>query len=208
MRRLLSVLIALALPAAAPWRKIFLVAALVGAAAAASFILRGRGFDPRQAGEWMNAVGDRWWAPVAFIALYAIFSTTLLPATILTLTAGVVWGWLAGGFWVLAASTIGSAIPYGIAYSGSAWVEGVMSRKAPRMRDALKTDRRCVARRPRARVPLLRRQSEVEDARLRQLIHRDPRLAAECAQQSVAARTSRRASRRSSTTLSNQEGAA
>ncbi|MHB0969788.1 MAG: TVP38/TMEM64 family protein [Thermoanaerobaculia bacterium] len=77
---------------------------------------------------------------MAFIALYAIFSTTFLPATILTLTAGVVWGWLAGGFWVLAASTIGSAIPYGIAYSGSAWVEGVMSRKAPRMRDALKKE--------------------------------------------------------------------
>lgn len=122
------------------WRKILLVAALIGAAATAYFCLRSRGFDPRQAGEWLSAVGDRWWAPVAFIALYAIFNTMLLPATILTLTAGVVWGWFTGGLWVLAASTIGSAIPYAIAYSGPAWVENVMSRKAPRLRDALKKE--------------------------------------------------------------------
>ncbi len=130
----------MASPQQATWRKIFLLTAVIGAAAAAFFILRSRGIDPRQAGEWLIAVGDRWWAPVAFIVLYAIFNTTLLPATILTLTAGVVWGWFVGGLWVLAASTIGSAIPYWIAYSGSAWVEGVMSRKAPRIRDALKKE--------------------------------------------------------------------
>ncbi|HUP63229.1 MAG TPA: TVP38/TMEM64 family protein [Thermoanaerobaculia bacterium] len=121
-------------------KKIFLLAGAVGVAVVAFFVLRSRGVDPRQIGDWLASVGDRWWAPVAFIALYAIFNTTLLPATVLTLTAGVVWGWFVGGLWVLAASTIGSAIPYWIAWSGSGWVEQVMSRKAPRMLEALKRE--------------------------------------------------------------------
>ncbi len=121
-------------------KKVFLLAGAVGIAVIAFFVLRSRGVDLRQIGEWLASVGDRWWAPVVFIALYAIFNTTLLPATVLTLTAGVVWGWLVGGLWVLAASTIGSAIPYWIAYSGSGWVEKVMSRKAPRMLGALKKE--------------------------------------------------------------------
>lgn len=122
-------------------RKIFLLAGVIAAAAAALFVLHRRGLDPRQIGEWLAGVGDRWWAPVVFIVLYAIFNTALLPATALTLTAGVVWGWFVGGLWVLAASTIGSAIPYWIAYSGSAWVEELMSRRAPRILDALKKER-------------------------------------------------------------------
>ncbi len=122
------------------WKTIVIVAAIAAAAIAAFFVLRARGIELRQVGEWLTSVGDRWWAPAAFIALYAIFSVFLLPATILTLTAGVIWGWLVGGLWVLAASTIGSAIPYWIAYSGSHWVEEVMSRRAPRIQGALKKE--------------------------------------------------------------------
>lgn len=121
-------------------KKTFLLAGVVIIAVTAFFVLRSRGVDPRQIGEWLASVGDRWWAPVVFIALYAIFNTTLLPATVLTLTAGVVWGWLVGGLWVLAASTIGSAIPYWIAYSGSAWVQEVMSRKVPRLLGVLEKE--------------------------------------------------------------------
>ncbi|HVT44526.1 MAG TPA: TVP38/TMEM64 family protein [Thermoanaerobaculia bacterium] len=121
-------------------KKIALLTGAAGVAVVAFLVLRSRGVDPRQIGEWLAGAGDRWWAPVAFIGLYALFNTTLLPATALTLTAGVVWGWFVGGLWVLAASTIGSAIPYWIAWSGSGWVEEVMSRKAPRMLGALKKE--------------------------------------------------------------------
>jgi uncharacterized membrane protein YdjX (TVP38/TMEM64 family) len=121
-------------------KKIFLLTGAAGIAVVAFFVLRGRGVDPRQIGEWLASVGDRWWAPVAFIALYAIFNTTLLPATVLTLTAGVVWGWFVGGLWVLAASTIGSALPYSIAMSGSGWIENAIRRRAPRIQEALRAE--------------------------------------------------------------------
>lgn len=121
-------------------KKLFLLAGGVMVAALAFFLLRSRGVDPRQVGEWLVSVGDRWWAPLLFIALYTIFNITLLPATVLTLTAGVLWGWLHGGWWVLAASTIASAVPYWIGYSGSGWVERLMNRRAPRMLEALKKE--------------------------------------------------------------------
>ncbi len=126
--------------ASASRKKFFLLAAGVIVAVMAVFVLRSRGVEPRQIAQWLARVGDRWWAPVVFITLYAIFNTALLPATVLTLTAGLVWGWLHGGLWVLAASTIGSALPYWIGYSGSGRVEALMSRKAPRMLEALKKE--------------------------------------------------------------------
>lgn len=122
------------------WRKIVIGAATAAIVITALFVLRSTGIELRQAAQWLTSVGDRWWAPAAFIALYAIFTTCLLPATILTLTAGVVWGWFAGGLWVLAASTIGSAIPYWIAYSGSRRVEEIISRRAPRLRTVLENE--------------------------------------------------------------------
>jgi len=68
-------------------KKIFLLAGAVGIAVIAFLVLRSRGVDLRQIGEWLASVGDRWWAPVVFIALYAIFNTTLLPATVLAVVS-------------------------------------------------------------------------------------------------------------------------
>lgn len=123
-----------------PSKKLLLLAGGLMIAVVAFVVLRGRGVEPRQLAEWLASVGDRWWAPVLFIALYTLFNTVLLPATVLTLTAGVVWGWLHGGLWVLAASTIASAVPYSIGYSGSGWVEALMRRRAPRVLAALETE--------------------------------------------------------------------
>ncbi len=122
------------------WKPIAIIATVVILAVAVFFILRGRGFHPQQIAQWLKAVGDRWWAPVAFIGLYAVFNVFLLPATILSLTAGVVWGWFAGGLWVLAASTVASAIPYFIGRSGSAWAEKLLERKAARIHRALRNE--------------------------------------------------------------------
>lgn len=121
-------------------KKVIVFAVIAGIATAAFFVLRAQGIELRQAGEWLTSVGDRWWAPAAFIALYAIFNTLLLPGTILTLTAGVVWGWLVGGLWVLAASTIGSAIPYWIGITRSRWIEQLLRRRAGGVHRALKNE--------------------------------------------------------------------
>ncbi|MFN2239994.1 MAG: TVP38/TMEM64 family protein, partial [Thermoanaerobaculia bacterium] len=88
---------------------------------------------------WLEQVGGRWWAPLAFIALYTVFNLVLAPATALTLSAGVIWGWLLGGVWVLVASTVGSAFPYLIGRSGSRRVEQILRRRAERLNRMLES---------------------------------------------------------------------
>ena len=116
------------------------IAIAIAAIGAALFILRDRGIDPGQIGRWLSSVGDRWWAPVAFIGLYTVFNTFLIPATILTLTAGVVWGWLAGGLWVMVASAIASAVPYFIGRLGAGSVYRLLQHKAPRVYESLQRE--------------------------------------------------------------------
>jgi uncharacterized membrane protein YdjX (TVP38/TMEM64 family) len=118
-------------------RRLWIAIAVIVCAAAIATILVRTGLHSRAVAEWLTMAGDRWWAPLVFIALYTLFNTLLLPATILTLTAGVVWGWWIGGLWVLAASTIGSAVPYAIGRSGAGWVGDLLKRKAGRIHDAL-----------------------------------------------------------------------
>lgn len=89
---------------------------------------------------WLRGVSQLWWAPLAFIALYTLFNLALVPATILTLTAGVVWGWLEGGLWVIVASTIGSAAPYFLAKNGSAPFIALMERRTARVAEALRRE--------------------------------------------------------------------
>lgn len=62
--------------------------------------------------ERLRTFGGHWWAPLALIAAFVVVNLTGIPGTPLTLAAGVVWGWLAGGLWVMAAIVVGTAVPY------------------------------------------------------------------------------------------------
>lgn len=87
--------------------------------------------DPKRAATWLKSIGNIWWAPAVFILFYCVFNVLLVPATILSLTAGAVWGWWKGGLWVLVASTIASAIPFFLARStGSGWIEAQVRKRA------------------------------------------------------------------------------
>lgn len=86
--------------------------------------------DPEATTAWLREASGSWWAPLAFIGLYTIFNVFLIPATLLTLTAGVIWGWLVGGLWVLAASTVASFVPYLIARNGAGWIESILRGRA------------------------------------------------------------------------------
>lgn len=122
------------------WKTAAVIGAVLVIGVTAFLFLRSRGVHPQQIAVWLRAIGDRWWAPLAFVGLYTVFNVFLIPATILSLTAGVVWGWLAGGLWVLAASTVASAIPYFIGRSGSAWAEELLERRAGRIHRALRNE--------------------------------------------------------------------
>ncbi len=118
---------------------IFLVAAALLFAAIYFSPLR-EYLNPKKASDWLQSIGDHWWAPLVFIGLYCVVNVLLLPATVLSLAAGVVWGWWQGGLWVLAASTIASAIPYFIARSGSEWVESLIAKRAGKLYESLKKE--------------------------------------------------------------------
>ncbi|HEY3053608.1 MAG TPA: TVP38/TMEM64 family protein [Thermoanaerobaculia bacterium] len=122
------------------WTTIAVIGAVIVVGVAALLFLRSRGTHPQQIAQWLRDVGDRWWAPIAFVGLYTVFNVFLVPATILTLTAGVVWGWLIGGLWVLAASTVASALPYFVGRSGAGWAEELLERRAGRIHRALRNE--------------------------------------------------------------------
>jgi uncharacterized membrane protein YdjX (TVP38/TMEM64 family) len=120
-----------------PPRRILIAALAVLGLLALVLTVRVSGLRPEAVAAWLRDIADSWWAPLAFVLLYAAFNLALLPATILTLTAGVVWGWLEGGAWVLLASTIGSAAPYFLARRGSGPIIDAIKRRAARLANAL-----------------------------------------------------------------------
>lgn len=62
---------------------------------------------------WLAAAG--WWAPVAFIALYAAGTVLFLPGSVLTLAAGALFGVLPGALYSLAGATLGAVLAFLIA---------------------------------------------------------------------------------------------
>jgi len=97
--------------------------------------------DPKRAATWLKSIGNIWWAPAVFILFYCVFNVLLVPATILSLTAGAVWGWWKGGLWVLVASTVASAIPFFLARStASGWIEAQIRKRASGLYEKLQNE--------------------------------------------------------------------
>jgi len=63
----------------------------------------------RNAVEQIRAV---WWAPVAYVLLYAAGCVVALPASIFVIAAGFIWGWLLGGVYAMLGGTLGAVISY------------------------------------------------------------------------------------------------
>jgi len=62
---------------------------------------------------WLAAAG--WWAPLAFMALYALATVLFLPGSVLTLAAGALFGVLPGALYSLAGATLGAALAFLVA---------------------------------------------------------------------------------------------
>jgi uncharacterized membrane protein YdjX (TVP38/TMEM64 family) len=70
-------------------------------------------FSPAALQEWLAAAGD--WAPVVFVALYALGTVLFLPGSVLTLAAGALFGVFAGAFYSLIGATLGATLAFLIA---------------------------------------------------------------------------------------------
>lgn len=77
----------------------------------------------------LHAFGHHWWAPVVLIAAFIVINLTGLPGTPLTLAAGAVWGWLLGGWWVIVATMIGTAVPYYVARHGAPRIRRILEQR-------------------------------------------------------------------------------
>ena len=82
---------------------------LTGAIAAVYFSpLRGYLTDSGQLRAALGAVEKLWYAPLLFIAIYAMGCVVIVPATVFILTAGLIWGWALGGTYALIGGTLGA----------------------------------------------------------------------------------------------------
>ena len=85
---------------------------LMGLAALVGLVLLGRaagGYIPVFA-EWVNGLGV--WGPLVFIAGYAVAVVAFVPASLLTLAAGAIFGVAKGTAYVFVAATIGSSLAF------------------------------------------------------------------------------------------------
>jgi uncharacterized membrane protein YdjX (TVP38/TMEM64 family) len=77
--------------------------------------------EPEQIAAWVQARGA--WAPVLFIALYALGTVLFFPGSLMTLLGGALFGPALGTLYNLAGATIGAALAFVVArHLGSEWV--------------------------------------------------------------------------------------
>ncbi|MDF9816655.1 TVP38/TMEM64 family protein [Streptomyces sp. SPB162] len=97
--------------ARAPWiRLAFLVVLLV---ALGSWVALGGGDLLREVRQWVDSLGM--WGPVVFAVCYALAVTALLPGSVLTASAGALFGLPLGVAAVLVGATAGAALSFGLA---------------------------------------------------------------------------------------------
>jgi uncharacterized membrane protein YdjX (TVP38/TMEM64 family) len=121
-------------------RTVLFVVFLLLAIASAWFAIERGWIDPRGIARWLEAVSGMWWAPLAFLGLYIVFSVLALPGTPLTLTAGALWGWLAGGLWVIAGAVAGACVAYWVSRIGAPGIESLIRRRASGVYEKLQNE--------------------------------------------------------------------
>jgi uncharacterized membrane protein YdjX (TVP38/TMEM64 family) len=66
-----------------------------------------------------------WYAPMVYIALYAIGCVVALPASLFVIAAGFIWGWLLGGCYAMIGGTLGAMMSF---FLGRFIGEGLLER--------------------------------------------------------------------------------
>lgn len=103
-----------------PARIILLLILLSGIIFAA--IYRNQLTDPERLKHWFEQLGN--FAPLIFMAVYALATVFFFPGSILTIVGGAIFGPLMGTFYNLTGATLGASLAFLIArYLASDWVE-------------------------------------------------------------------------------------
>ncbi|MBW3565273.1 MAG: VTT domain-containing protein [Acidobacteria bacterium] len=79
-------------------------------------------------------LAERWWAPIAFVAMVAMLTVLPVPASLFVVLGAVLWGWAEGGLYVLAGCLLAAWVSFELAR----WVIGgavmkYLSRKFPKL---------------------------------------------------------------------------
>lgn len=89
-------------------------------------------FDAAGLTRWIQAAG--FWAPLAFVATYAITAVLFLPGSVMTLTGGALFGPLWGTLYSLTGATLGATLAFLIArHLGADWVAAKVSGQLKRL---------------------------------------------------------------------------
>jgi uncharacterized membrane protein YdjX (TVP38/TMEM64 family)/rhodanese-related sulfurtransferase len=97
------------------------LALLLVMAAAAAVVYRDR-LDPAALDAWLGALGP--WAPIGYVALYALATVAFVPGAIFGLAGGALFGPVWGSLWNLLGATLGATLAFLVArYVAGDWVE-------------------------------------------------------------------------------------
>lgn len=98
-------------PARAAWTRLALLVVLL--VALGSWVALGGGGLLREVRQWVDSLGV--WGPVVFALCYALAVTALLPGSVLTASAGALFGLPLGAGAVLVGATAGAALSFALA---------------------------------------------------------------------------------------------
>jgi uncharacterized membrane protein YdjX (TVP38/TMEM64 family) len=106
-----------------PWLKPLLLVSLLGSVFAVyQFMPLGQFFNKDSLGGYLQQLGI--WAPAGYIVLKVVFTTIGLPASILTILSGALFGTVAGGIYSIVGATLGAVGAFGIArYLAYEWAQ-------------------------------------------------------------------------------------
>jgi len=96
---------------AAYWRPVLLLAAIAGVLVGS--YLAGVGGRLQELREWIHSLG--WLGPIAFALIYGLAATAALPASMMSIGAGAIFGSVVGVVSVSAGSALASALSYVLA---------------------------------------------------------------------------------------------
>lgn len=92
-----------------------LLAVIVGGFIAFRFTPLNEYVEPTRMKAFFDSISGAWWAPLAYIAIYAGGTPMGLPGSVLTILGGLTFGTVKGSLYVLVGANIGANLAFGLA---------------------------------------------------------------------------------------------